>query len=144
MRIRKARHNDVSAIQKIAATELKLDFVGFRLHWPTTIKEAVSGGRYFVAVSEKGIIGIMCVTPHARYVEIDTLAVRGDHKRRGVGEALISFIKEKAKKSGLKFISVGSFYEYRALGFYKKLGFTREDRGSWRGHPYHYLEYRSA
>jgi diamine N-acetyltransferase len=64
-----------------------------------------------------------------QFVEVDSLAVRADHQRTGVGRALMAAAESWAAERGISEIEL-SVWEFNqsALAFYKELGYVTERR----------------
>lgn len=96
---------------------------------------------YFVAENQNGeIVGIMGFHPpqekmkefastEKETTELDLAYVAESQRRKGAGKALVSKIKEEAKKRGYKEIILNSGPRYKdtGWGFYDKIGFIRSN-----------------
>lgn len=81
-------------------------------------------GAVFVAEIEGAIAGYITLSKNIFSIVIDSIVVRNEVKRKGVGSALIERAKEYAKDSEFKILRVdtGDFMDY-AIDFYLKAGF---------------------
>lgn len=81
-------------------------------------------GAVFVAETQGEIVGYIALSKRIFSVLIDSLVVREDVRRKGVGMALIARAKEYTRRLGLKVLRVdtGDFMNY-AISFYLKAGF---------------------
>jgi GNAT superfamily N-acetyltransferase len=81
-------------------------------------------GAVFVAENGGNIVGYITLSKNVFSVVIDSILVKGDMKRKGVGTALIEKAKEYTRSSGFKILRVdtGDFMDY-AIDFYIKAGF---------------------
>ena len=136
MRIRQATLADLSKIMEIAQ-QFFLDIPDFNWHTEEVITGMIQMNRYFVAEHEREIIAILSLNVRPRDVDIKTIAVRKECQRSGVGKKLIRFAKKFAVRHKRITLSVGAFYEYNNLDFYKKAGFRRVRPGTFNGHKYH-------
>lgn len=68
---------------------------------------------------------------------LDALCVRESHRRRGIGEKLISLVKEKALKNGCPTLSLIVFADNTlAIPVYERNGFKAVQRIELRGNDY--------
>ncbi len=78
--------------------------------------------------------------PDKRYprasLSVGIIAVHPEFRRKGLGVQLIEFAKKMAFKCR-KRLYVESFFEYKKLHFYEKLGFTKDAPKRYGGKPYH-------
>lgn len=79
---------------------------------------------HFVAILGKEVIGTARLVVQGKSGKIGRMAVRKDWRGKGVGTALIDFIKKTSKKRRL--IDLYLHAQASALPFYEALGFTAE------------------
>jgi ribosomal protein S18 acetylase RimI-like enzyme len=79
----------------------------------------------YLALDGEEILGFIIINMHGAFTGyIQTLAVKPEHRGRGVGSKLISFVEKRIfKESPNVFICASSFNE-RAQNLYKKLGYS--------------------
>lgn len=75
--------------------------------------------------------------PH-KCLAIGAISVRPACKKEGAGTDLVEFAKKTAFESR-KRLYVESFFEYKRLSFYKKLGFKEGRPKDYQGKPYHVM-----
>ncbi len=131
MKVREADTNDAPAICKICAEDLGYEcseeFVLNRL-------KNLDGGREAVFVAEIG--GALAGFVHAEMykllysepmINILGLAVSSEHRRQGVGKALISRAENWGKERGIKIVRLNSGNSRKeAHEFYRAMGFDDE------------------
>ena len=101
----------------------------------------------FVAEVPKGIVGRLSLgrDPHpaSRHVADLGLMVAADHRRRGIGKALLREAVEWARASGVRKLELHVFpHNEAAIALYESVGFRRE--GLRRGHYRRGSEYLDA
>lgn len=84
---------------------------------------------HFVAISRREVIGTARLvvkgrSGHGKSGKIGRMAVRKDWRGKGVGTALIDFIKKSSKRK--KLIALYLHAQESALSFYEALGFRTE------------------
>ena len=81
-------------------------------------------GIVFVAIIKNKVVGYITLRINIFALSIDSIIVKGEHQRRGIGRALIERAKEYAKSKGLKVLrtDTGIFMDY-AIRFYMSCGF---------------------
>lgn len=79
---------------------------------------------HFVALSGGAVIGTARLVVKGRSGKIGRMAVRKDWRGKGVGTALIDFIKKTSKRE--KLIKLSLHAQESALSFYEHLGFAAE------------------
>ncbi len=142
--IEKARKADLAAVRDINS----LLRTGVRdFYWDSSryAGSAIAENRCFV-VRRGGAIAASIILENRnttrqypqKSLAIGALAVRPEHRRDGWGTALVEFAKARAFQQN-KRLYAESFYEFRKLGFYRKLGFQRAAPKKYRGRPYHVL-----
>ncbi len=109
----------------------RLEKICFSEPWSeeTLLDAYKNGTRFFVAEENKkvlGYVGISCILDEGY---ITNVAVFPEHRRRGVGKALLERVFSHAGDTGLSFVSL----EVResnipAISLYESLGFKREGK----------------
>jgi GNAT superfamily N-acetyltransferase len=81
-------------------------------------------GAVFVAENKGEIVGYIALSKRIFSIQVDSLVVREDMRRKGVGTVLIEKAKEYTRDSNLSILRVdtGDFMNY-AINFYLKAGF---------------------
>ena len=102
----------------LAGTLARVDFVGY------------------VIEEQNELLGYICGTSLFETAEVARVAVRSAHRRKGIGEKLLTAFLEKAKEKGAEQV----FLEVRAsnvpaMRLYEKLGFVK-----WRLRPKYYAD----
>ena len=100
------------------------------------LQERLAGPNFrcFVALDGTEAVGYVCASVverqrdtlcnPRRFVDLDQLSVRGSHRRRGVGRALVDAVVEFARKNGIREIQLSVWWGNRvARAFYRNLGF---------------------
>lgn len=70
------------------------------------------------------VVGLLLCTKSLARVTVDILAIRNEHQRRGFGRAALCALATVMNEEGAAVMEVQSLVS--AIGFYHKLGFTRE------------------
>jgi len=110
-------------------------FIWDRLNW---VREEIREGNFFVAKEGNRILGAICLKISPKEGRIDTLAVRRDSRRLGVGRKLVAFAKRRTRKEEGKRLIVSSFISYGVGGFYERCGFKKSSEIYWyRNQPCH-------
>ncbi len=107
------------------------------------VTSAILEGRCYV-IKDHGIVqGAMIIEnrdPDSDYprvsLAIGTLAVAPGARKKGFGSRLVEFAKALAFRQN-KRLFVESFFNYRKLDFYTRLGFARAPFKKYNGLPYH-------
>ena len=88
------------------------------------IKELTANSflNHYVYELDDEIVGFYIASKVLDLVEIFTIAVDEDYRKRGIGKELLSHLIEKSKESGLE-VSVKNF---KAIGLYEKFGFEKD------------------
>ena len=129
IKIRKFKAGDA---QRIA----ELEAVCFSRPWSE--KELVSSASYpyavyLIALCDEQIAGYAGAYIAAEVAEINNIAVFPDHRRQGVGSALIDALEDECRSRGVKKLSLDvRASNEAALALYNKKGFCRV--GSRRGY----------
>ena len=135
MNLRKAGISDKQNILDIINNLLRLDSPwnedGF-------VETQVKNGEYFLAEIDGKTAGIISLRQKQDKIYIETLAVEEKFRLKGIGSQLVEFAKQFTKERGLASLRACSFFEYKAEGFYEKLGFSRLGKtGKYNGRKYH-------
>ncbi|MCB1107439.1 MAG: GNAT family N-acetyltransferase [Chlamydiia bacterium] len=94
----------------------------------------------FVVRQERSCIGVLVVRSFWGSLHIKNLWVHRDHRKQGIGRALLSKAFVYGMKEGHAFAFVETL-SFQALEFYQKLGFVLEytRNGYAQGISFHYL-----
>lgn len=93
------------------------------------IKQQIRNGSFYI-VEERVVYSAMCLhheledSPEEAYIE--TISVRRDKQRKGVGRSLVEFAIQQARQTGKTKLTVESFCEFNVKDFYLKCGFQLE------------------
>lgn len=81
-------------------------------------------GRVYVACLKSEIAGYITLRKNIFALAVDSIIVKKEHQRKGIGKALIEKAKDYAKSEGIKVLrsDTGTFMEY-AIKFYLACGF---------------------
>ncbi len=144
MKIREATSEDTGTIARLVSESNRDVALKFGLNRDNCAKhpsfctsdwveaDFARGERYFIA-EEDGDGGrdghpIACVayeTPSATLAYLNRLSVLPEHRRAGVGTALVAHIVALARAASIRTISIGVIGEHADLqAWYRKLGFT--------------------
>jgi len=124
MKIQKAKESDMPEICKLNKAISKLSDWAEDPNCLCKYFNASSGEYYIIRHNHKIIAGIAV----DGFGEIDILCVTKKWRRKGLGTQLINFAINLAKKDGLSHILVGTCNKFKAIPFYKKLGFTIKEK----------------
>ena len=72
---------------------------------------------------QKLVGGLIGYIDWGRWLYIDTIWVDADYRKKGIGQYLVTSAEQKAKNKGVKRARLCTF-DFQALPFYKKLGYT--------------------
>ena len=107
------------------------------------VTSAILEGRCYVIKDHDIVQGAMIIEnrdPDSDYprasLAIGTLAVAPGARKKGFGSRLVEFAKALAFRQN-KRLFVESFFNYRKLDFYTRLGFARAPFKKYNGLPYH-------
>jgi ribosomal protein S18 acetylase RimI-like enzyme len=110
---------------------------------PYEIQERIENKKIIIAedASYNKVVGYLAFDINSNFIDIDTVIVDKDHKRKGIGSKLMKyFISNIAKKNkNITKITTGSYKCFKDKGFYLKMGFKliplgeyeREDQIDW-------------
>ncbi len=78
----------------------------------------------YIVRDQKGepIGGILAMTRY-NTVCINTIWIRSDHRKKGLGKQLIELVEKKAKEYGCIISSLGTFEQFKTKEFYESLGY---------------------
>lgn len=100
------------------------EVVGMALSYPSEYHRISDEMRSFFPADRLAHLGDFFSARVENSWYLDTLGVFENHRRRGIGEKLISFTREKAVKNGYKSLSLIVFADNElALPVYKRIGF---------------------
>ncbi len=123
MIITRAQQSDLSSIIAINK-RLSLPGKSFVYNKRNWIRSQIDAGNFHVAKEEDvEICAALCLEMHPKSASIETIATKAGKENMGYGHALIQHAIELAREEGKKQLSVLSYSEYRAAGFYESCGF---------------------
>lgn len=79
----------------------------------------------YLVKNERGepVGGIIAMTRY-NTVCINTIWIRSDHRKRGLGKRLIELVEGKAKEYGCIISSLGTFEKFNTKEYYEALGYS--------------------
>jgi ribosomal protein S18 acetylase RimI-like enzyme len=129
--VREAKSTDVEAIARLS----REGFEGlYDFDWRANAEALLSAcesGKVAVGVAdvEGAVVGYCNLRAWPAGGWIDQLVVTRDHRRRGVGRALVDYMVQRAKEMRFWKVSlIVSESDAEALGFYESYGFERVGR----------------
>ena len=141
--IEKALLKDLPDAKKLNAL-LRLSDVK-KFYWDTDdyIRSAILEERCVVIKDQSALKGIMimeCRDPQSGFAHsslaIGSLAVHPKYRNEGLGIKLVEYAKQVAFRKKLR-LYAESFFEYKKINFYQRLGFKRGASLLYNGKPYH-------
>jgi len=108
MELRKALGSDMPTIDKIA---LRYDLDS----------NDTKADQFIVAVEDKNIIGFGRLLPHAECIELGTIGVVEEHRKKGVAKRIIGKLLKTAKEMGYKKIYLTTLVP----SYFEKFGFRK-------------------
>jgi N-acetylglutamate synthase-like GNAT family acetyltransferase len=140
MEIRQANESDLQEIVNLNR-EFHLNIPNFRWDDSTWIASQIKKKNYFVLNEGNQIWGAECLVEKDSCLYIETIAVKTQMQKKGVGRNLVNFAMKKAKALGYRKLAVDSFFDYKLDDFYKKVGFLKSIKApEYEGHKYnHYF-----
>lgn len=87
------------------------------------LRATIRKGLCYLLKYDKKIAGVMTLAQYSKLIEIDTLAIKKKYQRKGIGREAIKVAINRAKKEKFDKLEVGSYFKYKARGFYEKNGF---------------------
>lgn len=142
--IEKATEHDLVAVKELNSL-LKLDVKNFYWDSEDYIRPAINEERCFVIKEGNEVRASMTLEQSEpdpgstrESLSIGVLIVHADFRKDGLGTELVEFAKSMAFKEN-KRLYVESFFRYRQLNYYKKLGFMEGGPLEYNGMPYHVL-----
>ena len=138
MKIRQAKNSDFNEYLKLKREEEKdySEFIGKKIPHPKDtvlkkeFKEALSSKNHVILVIERNnrligyIHGMYYTNPYSKWGYVEDIFVLKDFRRKGIATALVKeFIKILKKKGYNKLRLSVNTKNFRAIKFYKKLGF---------------------
>ena len=141
MNLRKAELKDKKNIQEIIRLLHKaVHLNSFEFIWEDEefIEKQITNEEYFLAEIDGKIVGIISFRQRGDIMYIETLVVIKEYRLQGIGIKLIEFAKQYTKEKGLFTIRACSFFEYQAVDFYMKQGFSLlKNPGEYKGYKFH-------
>lgn len=136
MKITKANKNDLGDIVTLNKL-FHLDVPDFRWDTQKWVLEEIEQQNYFVLRENDNVVGAICIKFEGSIAYIETIAIKTDKHRSGLGKKLIQFAKEYSISKEKKELKVESFEDYGLKDFYKRVGFRLEKgREYFHGKPY--------
>jgi ribosomal protein S18 acetylase RimI-like enzyme len=105
--------------------QFHLDIPNFKWDTPMWINEELQKGNYFILGEKEQVFGAICLESRDDGVHIETIAVRSELHRKGLGKKMICYAIDRTKKEGQRKLIVESFLDYGLEGFYLKSGFLK-------------------
>lgn len=92
---------------------------------PKLVLDYVSRGQCFQAVLDESLVGVLVVLPtHPETLEIMNISVSFEQQNQGIGQQLLEFAEDYARKREIKSLeigtgstSLGQLYLYQKCGF---------------------------
>lgn len=142
--IQQAAIDDFAAISELFSL-LRIDIKGFYWDSDNYIRAAIREKRCFAVKGGHTVNAALIIEkrtketnyPH-KCLAIGAISVRPACKKEGAGTDLVEFAKNMAFESR-KRLYVESFFEYKKLSFYKRLGFKEDKPKDYQGKPYHVM-----
>ncbi len=79
----------------------------------------------FVEARQAGqLVGGLIASTEFAWLKIDVMSVAPEHRRRGIGAAMLASAEEEGHSRGCRHVYVDTM-SYQAPGFYEKQGYTR-------------------
>ncbi|PSL51648.1 acetyltransferase (GNAT) family protein [Saccharothrix carnea] len=104
-----------------------LSFLGTAVHDDAVPAKPEVGGAELVAVDGDVVIGILDLALHGDLATIETIAVHPDHQHRGIGGALLSRAKSRARALGATTLDAWTRDYPPTLRWYRAMGFSESD-----------------
>lgn len=127
MEIRKPEGEDKHSVLEIL-TQMSVEYMP---EMEAEFDQVVSGNYIgFVAVNDLGeVTGYVSCIPVTKTYKLETMAVRGDMHRKGVGSLLVSYLVSYLRQNGLfEVLNVVTESGDYAEEFYKRCGFSVSGR----------------
>jgi ribosomal protein S18 acetylase RimI-like enzyme len=120
----------------VVATE-ETDVIGMALSYPSSYHKITDEMRSFFPADRLEHLSHFYSSRIENSWFLDALCVIESHRRRGIGEKLISFIKEKAVENGYNAVSLIAFADNElAIPVYKRSGFEIVQKVELRGNEF--------
>ncbi len=129
--------NSPYSYRSAVVAEEENDVIGMSLSFPSSYHKITNTMRnYFPADRMEHLRHFYASGVQDSWL-LDALCVIESHRRRGIGENLISLTKEKAVKNGCRNLSLIAFADNAlAIPFYKRTGFEIVERVELRGNDF--------
>lgn len=124
MEITNAKSENLQAILELNR-QFHLDIANFKWDTPEWINQEIKIGNYIVLKEQENVLGAMCLESRDDGVHIETIAIKNELHRKGLGKRLIDYAVDRTKKEGQRKLMVESFLDYGLEGFYIKSGFLK-------------------
>jgi GNAT superfamily N-acetyltransferase len=86
-------------------------------------EENIQHINYLVKDANKESIGGILAMTRYNTVCINTIWIRSDYRKKGIGKYLIELVENKAKEYGCIISSLGTFEKFETKEFYESLGY---------------------
>jgi len=83
-------------------------------------------GFELVTVDDDAVVGIVDVDVEGREATIDTVAVHPDHRRRGLGDAMLHRARELCRTIGVTTLEAWTRDDQATLNWYRRAGFDED------------------
>ncbi|MBW2593629.1 MAG: GNAT family N-acetyltransferase, partial [Deltaproteobacteria bacterium] len=141
--LEKAQLDDLDSVRNLNSLLRLKHIEDFYWDGAIYVKSAILEKRCYVIRDSGAVKGAMiienrkpCSDYPADSLAIGTIAVHPGARKKGFGIKLVEFAKDLAFTLG-KRLFVESFFEYRKLNFYTRLGFAKGLFKKYNGRPYH-------
>ena len=124
MEITNAKSENLEEIVELNK-QFHLNIANFKWDTHEWINSEIMMGNYFILREADKVLGAICLESKDDGVHIETIAVKNELHRKGLGKKLISYAVDRAKKEGQRKLMVESFLDYGLEGFYTKSGFLK-------------------
>ena len=141
MNFEKAKPEDKKDILEISNLLYIESIPQFVWNTPEYITRQIESGEYFLAKDGQKTAGIISFRERWGKMYVETLAVTKEYQLNGIGALMLDFAKKIAKEKGFRTLNICSFYEYNALDFYLKNGFSLLRKpGKYNRHKFYRFE----
>lgn len=97
---------------------------------PQWISDVITYEHYYILTFYGNYAGAICFSTMAGEVEVEALAINKRYQNKNLGTFAMSLVEKFAREKGYRYLTLGSYSSYDAMGFYKKLGFKVIDKGN--------------
>lgn len=90
------------------------------------------GGKRYLVKLEEQVVGIFALREKPDALYVSSLAVAPSFRRLGIATYILNYANKRARQLGKKWLELSVLkMNIPALGFYKKLGFTKKKEKRW-------------